>query len=100
MPIPPKHIQYICLSKLCFGLRLFKDRFHPGGLHHIAFHLQLTTHKQVLRSGLPIDQFAKVGIRKDEGHVGLLALRSGAGSNLSGLLQINMPVFLLASLIL
>lgn len=81
-------------------LHLLKDRFHLGSLHNITLDLQLSTHKQLLRIRLSLDEFSKIGIAERHGDCRLLAVRGGAFASFSAVFEINVPGFLCAVCVL
>lgn len=82
--------------KLCLGLHLLKDRLHLCSLHNIPLDLQLSTHKQLLRIRLSLDQFSKIGITQRQSNCRFLAIRGGSFASFAAFFEINVPGFLSA----
>ena len=81
------------------GRRANPSSYHLCCLHNITLHLQLATHKQLLRIRLTSNQFAEVCVAEDKRDGGFLALGRAALSNSAGLLEINIPRLFLAGVL-
>lgn len=81
-------------------LRLLQHRLQLGRLHDVALDLELAAHKQPLRICLAQHQLAKLLVGKRQRDISLLALWRRAFANSSRLLEIEIPLLFLASLVL
>ena len=121
------HIQMLPPSTACAHLKLslvlslLENRLHLRSLHHSSLDLELTAHEQLLCIGLARNELGKVLIREVECDcyrmlsvssslrpprvwgiltISLLPTWSESLSNISSLLQIDMPCLLLSLCVL
>lgn len=95
-----KYIQHVYWASLQLGsgVNRLEHRLNRRRLHHVALHLQLAVHKQLLAVGLTVGKLDKVGILQDQLHV-VLGHRVNLGDS-AGVFEVQKPRLVLALLVL